>query len=149
MPAGIDDGQVLRMAGYGNAPYKMGENGDLNLKIKVQPHKIFVRNGFDVSFDLWLPFTTLLLGGKVEIPTLDGKKTLLDIKELTQTGTVMRLKNKGIKYLNREVYGDMLITLKAEFPKILDKATKDSLKAVATQTANLYPKYKKYIDSIK
>ena len=58
-------------------------------------------------------------------------------------------KNKGIKYLNREVYGDMLITLKAEFPKILDKATKDSLKAVATQTANLYPKYKKYIDSIK
>ncbi len=149
VPAGIDDGQVLRMAGYGNAPYKMGENGDLNLKIKVQPHKIFKREGFDVSFDLWLPFTTLLLGGKVEIPTLDGKKTTLDIKELTQTGTVMRLKNKGIKYLNREVYGDMLVTLKAEFPKSLDKATKESLKALAEQTASSYPKYKKFTDSIK
>lgn len=149
VPAGIDDGQVLRMAGYGNAPYKMGENGDLNLKIKVQSHKIFTRNGFDVSFDLWLPFTTLLLGGKVEIPTLDGKKTTLDIKELTQTGTVMRLKNKGIKYLNREVYGDMLVTLKAEFPKSLDKATKESLKALAEQTASSYPKYKKFTDSIK
>ena len=148
VPAGIDDGQVLRMAGYGNAPYKMGENGDLNLKIKVQPHKIFTRNGYDVSFDLWLPFTTLILGGKVEIPTLNGK-TVLDIKELTQTGTVMRLKNKGIKYLNREVYGDMLVTLKAEFPKSLDKSTKETLKAIANQTDGNYVKFKKFIDSSK
>ena len=142
VPAGIDDGQVLRMSGQGNAPYRKGENGDLNIKIKVQPHKIFVRNGFDISYDLWVPFTTLILGGTIEIPTLNGKTTI-DIKELTQTGTIVRLKNKGIKYLNREVYGDMLVTLKAEFPKTLDKKTKDILKSL-NLAENNYPKYKKF-----
>ena len=130
------------MSGQGNAPYRKGENGDLNIKIKVQPHKIFVRNGFDISYDLWVPFTTLILGGTIEIPTLNGKTTI-DIKELTQTGTIVRLKNKGIKYLNREVYGDMLVTLKAEFPKTLDKKTKDILKSL-NLAENNYPKYKKF-----
>lgn len=148
IPAGIDDGQVLRMAGQGNAPAHEGISGDLNIKINVAEHKVLVRNGIDITLDLFLPYTTLILGGKVEIPTVNGVYEL-NIPELTQSGTVMRLKNKGVKMLNREFYGDMLVTLKAEFPKSLDKKTKEMLKKLASDTAvNQFPKSKKIQDFI-
>lgn len=147
IPAGIDDDQVLKMQGQGNAPAREGISGDLNIKIKVLPHKILVRKGIDILLDLNLPYTTLMLGGKVTIPTVGGLYELT-IPELTQSGTVMRLKNKGIKMLNREIFGDMLITIKAEFPKALDKKTKEIIRNLQKDTAeNLYPKYKKFNDS--
>lgn len=147
VPAGIDNDQVLRMAGRGNAPYGNGVNGDLNIKIKVKPHKFFERKGFDLYLDMYVPFTTLMLGAKIKVPTLNGDMDV-EIKELTQSGTVLRLKNKGIKYLNREVYGDILVTLKAEFPKTLDKKTKDALKQIVEQNPDsAYPKYKKFQDA--
>ena len=148
VPAGIDNEQVLRMAGQGNAPYGKGQSGDLNIKVKVQPHKILERKQYDLYFDLWVPFTTLMLGGKVKVPTLKGSYEL-DIKELTPTGTVMRIKNKGIKHLNREMYGDLLVTLKAEFPKSLDKKTRESLREIeGINSENAYVKYKKIKDQI-
>ena len=149
IPAGIDEGQVLRIKGEGNAPTRKGISGDLLVHINVQNHKVLVRKGIDIYLDLYVPFTTALLGGKVDIPTINGKYTL-DIKELTQSGTVMRLKNKGVKQLNREYYGDMLVTVKAEVPKSLDKKTKQQLSDIAKQLGdNSYPKYKKFIDGNK
>lgn len=142
IPAGIDNGQVLRMAGQGNAPIRDGINGDLNIKIVVIPHKILVRKEHDIYLDLWLPYTTLILGDKVTIPTISGNYELT-IPELTQAGTVMRLKNKGVKFLNREAYGDMLVTIKAEFPKTLDRKTKETLKTLQSSTSeNSFPKSK-------
>ena len=143
IPAGIDNDQVLRMPGYGNAPSREGVPGDLLIKVNVTPHKLLVRKGVDVYLDLWLPFTTLMLGGKISVPTLKGDFEL-DIPELTQTGTVIRLKNKGVKMLNRELYGDMLITLRAEFPKSLDKKTKDLVKELSNIDNNQYAKFKKF-----
>ena len=149
VPAGIDDGQTLRMRGEGNAPTREGINGDLNIKMSILPHKVLVRKGNDVYLDLYLPFTTTLLGGKIDIPTLKGPYTLT-IPELTASGTVMRLKNKGVKALNRDYYGDMLVTIKAEVPKSLDKATKAKLEELASSLGeNQYPKYTNFKKNTK
>lgn len=142
IPAGIDNEQILRMAGQGNAPVHEGINGDLNVKINVLPHRVLVRDGFDVKLDLYVPYTSLLLGDKITIPTTTGNYEL-SIPELTQPGTTMRLKNKGIKYLNRDMHGDMLVTLKAEFPNKLDKKTKEALKSIQNITSeSSFVKYK-------
>lgn len=130
VPAGIDDGQTIRMKGEGNSPHTKGINGDLNIKVSVASHPLFKRNGFDLSFDLYVPFTTCLLGGKVEIPLTKGTMTL-DIKEGTQSGTLMRLKGRGIKVLNRESYGDMLVTIKSEPPKKMTKEARELLQKLS------------------
>ena len=149
VPAGIDDGQTLRMRGEGNAPTREGINGDLNIRINVLPHKVLVRKGNDILLDLYIPFTTALLGGKVEIPTLKGKY-VLTIPELTASGTVMRLKNKGVKALNRDYYGDMLVTIKSEVPRNLDKVTKSKIEELAKNIGeNAYPKYTNFLKNTK
>ncbi|MBR1890504.1 MAG: molecular chaperone DnaJ [Clostridia bacterium] len=148
VPAGIDDGQTIRMRGEGNtAPG--GLSGDLNIKVSVAPHKIFKRVGSDLLFDMFVPFSTCLLGGKVEIPLTKGTMTL-DIKEGTQSGTVMRIKGKGVKVLNRESYGDMLVTVKSEPPKNMTKKTKDLLKQLADSfTESDFPKSKEFKNKMK
>ena len=144
-PAGIDNGQTLKMRGEGNSPAGSGINGDLNIKVSVSPHKILTRSGNDLYLDLYLPFTTTILGGKVDIPTLEGKYTLT-IPELTASGTVMRLKNKGVKQLNREIRGDLLVTIKAEVPKNLDRQTKVRLQELANIIGdNSYTKYNNFL----
>lgn len=145
VPAGIDDGQTLRMRGEGNSPAHDGINGDLNIRMSVANHKVLVRKGSEILLDLYLPFTTTLLGGKVDIPTLDGTYSL-KIPELTASGTVMRLKNKGVKILNRDGRGDMLVTIKSEVPKSLDKDTKKKLAEIATSLSQAdFPKYDKFM----
>ncbi len=149
VPAGIDDGQTIRMRGEGNAPHGQGISGDLNIRISVASHKIFKRVGTDLLFDMYVPFTTCLLGGKVEIPLTKGKTTL-DIKEGTQSGTVMRLKGKGVKVLNRESYGDLLITIKSEPPRILNKKTKELLKQIDENLSESdFPKSKEFTNRMK
>ena len=149
VPAGIDNGQTLRMRGEGNAPTREGINGDLNIHISVAQHSILVRKGNDLYMDLYLPFTTTLLGGKIDVPTLNGNYTLT-IPELTPSGTVMRLKNKGVKILNKDKYGDLLVTIKAECPKSLDKQTKDKLQEIANNfSENDYVKFGNYLKKMK
>lgn len=145
VPAGIDDGQTIRMRGEGNAPTREGVSGDLNIRVSVAPHKILVRKGFDIYLDLYIPFTKALLGTKIEIPTLKGNYTLT-IPELTASGTVMRLKNKGVKMLNRDAYGDMLVSIKAEPPKNLDKNLKKTLEEIdAKIESKNYAKYQNFL----
>lgn len=151
VPAGIDDDQILRMGGQGNSPQVAGNgiSGDLNIKVNVIPDKLLSRKGNDLYIDIYVPFTTLLLGGMVDVPTLDGVFEL-KIDELTQSGTVMRLKGKGAKLLHKETRGDLLVTLKAESPKSLDKKTKEALKDIQESISiSSYPKYKKYEDTPK
>lgn len=149
IPAGIDNGQTLRMRGEGNAPLRDGINGDLNIHISVASHNILIRRENDLFLDLYLPFTTMLLGGKVDVPTLNGNYSL-NIPELTPSGTVMRLKGKGVKLLNKDKYGDLLVTLKAECPKSLNKQTKEMLQNLANNyTENDYVKYSNYLKKMK
>ncbi len=149
VPAGIDQDQVLRMRGEGNAPTSKGVSGDLNIKINIDKDKMLTRVGKDITLTVYVPYTTLILGGEVEIPTLDGKY-MLEIKELTQSGTVMRLKGKGVKELHKESRGDMLVTLKSEAPKQLDKKVKEKLKEIEELTKeNSYPKFSSFTDNVK
>ena len=149
VPAGIDQDQVLRMRGEGNAPTSKGVAGDLNIKINIDKDKMLTRTGKDITLTVYVPYTTLILGGNVEIPTLDGKY-MLEIKELTQSGTVMRLKGKGVKELHKESRGDMLVTLKSEAPKQLDKKVKEKLKEIEELTKeNSYPKFSSFTDNVK
>jgi molecular chaperone DnaJ len=149
VPAGIANGQTITMRGEGNAPTRQGVNGDLHIYVSVAPHKVLVRDGYDLLLELYIPFTLALLGGKIKIPTINGLIDA-DIKELTQSGTIMRFKNKGMKILNKESYGDLIVTIKTEAPKTIDKKTKELLKQVEEQISqNNYSKYESYLRKIK
>ena len=126
IPAGIADGQVITMRGKGNAGKRGGPNGDLHIIVKVKDHKMLVRDGFDLKLKVYVPFYTLLLGGEVEIPLPKGT-TMLKIPELTQSGTVFKMKGKGIKHLNRDTMGNLEVTIVAESPKNLSKDEKKLL----------------------
>ena len=148
VPAGIDDGQVLTMRGKGNCGKRGGEDGDLHIVVKVKPHKLLVRDGYDLSLKLYVPFYTLLLGGEVEIPLTKGTTTL-KIPELTQSGTVFKLKGKGIKYLNRETYGNLSVTVVAESPKSLGKSDKKAIEELSKNIKqDSFARYKDYLKDI-
>ncbi len=102
--------------GYGEAGTRGGPAGDLLVNISITKHPLLRRDGFDVLLDVPIPFTMAMFGGKVLIPSLDGKLEL-NIPENTQSGTILKLKGKGIKQLNKNGYGDMLITVRVELPK--------------------------------
>ncbi len=117
IPAGIDNNQVVTVRGYGDAGVRGGPSGDLEIVVSVAEHPLLKRNGFDILLDVPIPFTLAMTGGKVVIPSVDGKLEL-NIPENTQSGTVLKLRGKGIKQLNKNAYGDMLITVKVELPKL-------------------------------
>ncbi len=141
IPAGIDNEQTLRIEGQGNQTASPnGIPGDLRISITVQPHSLLVRKGFDLYVDVYAPITTLMLGGKVEIPTLKGKQTI-DVAPLTQSNTKYTLKGKGIKYLKGFGTGDLIVTLKGEMPKDIDKNTIKLIKDLQNSISEkAYPK---------
>lgn len=150
IPAGIDDGQTIRMRGEGEQVASAnGVAGDLHINIKVQPHKLLVRKDFNLYVDVYVPFTTLLLGGQMEVPTLKGVTTI-DIKPLTQSNTKYTLKGKGIKFLRGFGCGDLIVTLKGEIPKTLDKNAKKLIKELENNiSSNDYPKTEGYNKKLK
>ena len=148
VPAGIDDNQVITMRGKGNASRTGGPSGDLQIEVTVIPHAILQRNKFDLYMDLPVPFTTAYLGGKVSVPTTKGNYELL-IPALTQTNTVFKLKGKGVKHLNREAYGDILVTLRVEMPKQANRQEKDLMERMQGMTTdNNYQKTRVYKDKL-
>ena len=127
IPAGIDNGQTISLRGQGNAGRNGGSAGDLLITITVRPHQIFRREGTSVLCDAPITFTQAVLGGELEIPTIDGK-VKYDIPEGTQTGTTFRLKGKGIPNLNGRGRGDQYVTVHIETPRNLNREQKEALK---------------------
>jgi molecular chaperone DnaJ len=120
IPKGIDNGQTLRIRGAGNA-VRNSDGGDLFLLIKVKPHKTFKRNGFDVFMDLSINFSQAALGAEVSIPTLSGE-IKIKIASGTQSGSVLRLKDRGIPHLNSPSHhGDQFVNIIVKTPKKLSK----------------------------
>lgn len=151
IPAGIDDDQVIRLNGEGHqTASNNGIPGDLRIGIKVQEHNLLVRKGFDLYVDVYAPIITLMLGGKVEVPTLKGTTTI-DVAPLTQSNTKYTLKGKGVKYLKGVGSGDLVVTLKGEMPKDIDKNTIKLIKELENSIhEKSYPKtnnYRKKLDN--
>lgn len=127
IPAGIDDDQSLRLQGLGDAGMNGGPNGDLIVIITVRPDAMFERERFDVHVTVPITYSQAVLGAEVEVPTIDGK-VKYDVPEGTQSGTVFRLRGKGIQYVNGRGRGDQYVQVVVEIPKKLTRTQRDALK---------------------
>lgn len=149
IPAGIDNGQIISLRGQGNAGKNGGLPGDLQIVVSVQPHQLFRRDGADVYCNAPITFTQAVLGGELEIPTIDGK-VKYDIPEGTQTGTTFRLRNKGIPNVNGRGRGDQFVTVHIETPRNLTREQKDALRKFSeTLKENNYKERKGFFDMFK
>lgn len=132
IPAGIDNGQRVRIPGEGEAGYRGSGAGDLYLAIKVKPHKDFVRDGFNLFKDLPISFTQAALGAKIITKTLDGDIEV-KIPNGTQSGTVLKIKDKGVPHINSKSRGDLMLTVRVVVPQKLSKKEKSLLKDLAEE----------------
>ena len=129
IPAGIDDGQSVRIRGKGEPGVNGGPRGDLLVEVRVSSHPIFQRQGWDLYSNAPISFAKAALGGEVEIDTIDGK-VIYDVKPGTQTDTRVRFRGKGVPTLrNKDVRGDHYITLIVQVPEKLNAEQKELLRA--------------------
>jgi molecular chaperone DnaJ len=115
VPAGVDDGDRIRLSGEGEAGRNGGPPGDLYVEIRVSPHKIFERSGADLSCEVPVSFATATLGGEVQLPTLEGHVSL-KIPAGTQSGKVFRLRGKGVTTVRDTHKGDLFARVAVETP---------------------------------
>ena len=149
IPAGIDDQNILRVSGQGQAGYNGGPKGDLQVVVTIQKHKIFKREGYDVHLEMPITFVQAALGDEVEVPTLDGK-VKYKIPEGTQSGTVFRLRSKGITRLHSKSRGDQLIKVIVEVPKSLSEKQKEALREYARITGSeVNQQSKNFLDKLR
>jgi len=132
IPAGIDDGQMIKLAGQGELGSKGGPRGDLYIAVSVKNHSLFTREGYDIYFDMPITFAQAALGDEIEVPTLDGK-VKYSIPEGTQTGTVFRLREKGIPKLRGNNRGDQYVKVVVDTPKKLNDKQKELLREFAKE----------------
>jgi molecular chaperone DnaJ len=130
IPAGISDGQRLRISGEGEGGSQNGPSGDLYVFIEVAPHAFFRREGNNLACEIPLNFPTLALGGNIDVPTLDGHDAF-KVPEGTQSGTVFRLRGKGMPDVSGRGRGDLFFTVQAVTPKKLSKEQRAALEVLA------------------
>jgi molecular chaperone DnaJ len=121
----------LRVAGGGQEGRHGGGPGDLYVSLRVKPHPVFERRGQDLVCALSVSMTQAALGADIEIPTLDGDGERIRVEPGTQSGTVLRLRGRGIPHIGRRVRGDMFVTIKVEVPERLSKEERGLLERLA------------------
>ena len=147
VPEGVDTGNKIRISGKGSAGYNGGPNGDIYIEFNVKEHPLYQRDEEDIYLEVPLTITEAVLGCKKEIPTLYGN-VILDIKEGTQNGEKLKLRNKGVKVPNTRRIGDMFVIIKIITPKKLDRTQKKLFKELeATNLANSieFKNFEKYL----
>ena len=128
IPAGVEEGNKIRLSGEGEAGLRGGQAGDLYVFITIRKHQFFTRKGDDIHFEIPLKFTTAALGGSVEIPTIDGEKARLQIPEGAQNGNQFRLKSKGMTVMNSGGRrGNMYVKIEIETPIKLSSEERELL----------------------
>lgn len=149
IPAGIDNGQILKVSGHGNSGVNGGPAGDLHVYINVKPHEIFERRGFDVWCELPITFVQAALGAEVTVPTLDGKVSYT-IHEGTQPGDVFKLRGKGIERIGSRGCGDQFVKISIEIPKNLSQNQKEILRSFENEASDTnYQKRKGFFEKLK
>lgn len=152
IPPGVDNGDQIRLSGEGEAGEKGASSGDLYVRVRVAPHEIFSREGDDLYCQAPINMFMAVLGGELEIPTLDGK-VILKIPAGTQSGKSFRLRNKGIKSARSRHQGDLFCHVMVETPVNLTKEQKAKIKELAEEMAKTpdthNPKAKSWFESVK
>ena len=129
IPAGVEDGTKIRLAGEGEAGMRGGPAGDLYIFLSIKPHEFFQRDGADIFCRVPISMTTAALGGQIDVPTIDGEKTRVKVPEGTESGKQFRLKGKGMPVLRSKVTGDMYIQVEVETPKNLTRKQRELLES--------------------
>lgn len=159
VPAGIDNGQSIRIRGKGEPGTNGGERGDLLVEVVVSRHPVFQRQGFDLYSTSPISFAQAAIGGDIKIKTIDGD-VLFSIKPGTQTDTKIRLKGKGVPTLrNKNIRGDHFVTLVVQVPEHLSSEQKDLIRKYDEISGNTLkvgengkeekPKKKGFMDKLK
>ncbi|AEK59151.1 MULTISPECIES: molecular chaperone DnaJ [Acidithiobacillus] len=132
IPAGVDTGDRIRLAGEGEAGERGAPSGDLFIEIRVRPHPLFERDGDDLHCVVPVSFTTLALGGELEIPTLTGRARI-QVNPGTQSGAVFRLRGKGVQGVRSKLTGDLHCRLQVEIPVHLSARQRELLQEFANE----------------
>jgi molecular chaperone DnaJ len=152
IPAGINQGQRIRLAGKGDPGVNGGEPGDMYVEIIIKPHEIFSRDGDDLHTELPISFATAALGGEISVPTLDGE-TRVTLPEGTQSGKTFRLRGKGIRNLRTHEPGDLYLHIDVETPVNLSAKQKKMLRdfddSLREEGNKHSPKSESFFDKMK
>ncbi len=154
IPAGVEDGTRIRLAGEGEAGLRGGPAGDLYIFLSLKPHEFFQRDGADIFCRVPISMTTAALGGHIDVPTVDGGKTRVKVPEGTETGKQFRLKGKGMPVLRSKVMGDMYIQVEVETPKnltarqreLLESFERESNKETSPHSSGFFAKVKEFFE---
>lgn len=138
IPAGIDNGQRIRVTGEGEAGYRGSTNGDLYILINVQPSEQFERRGFDLYEDQAVYFSQAALGAQIEVPGVEGP-VKIKVPAGTRPGKVFRISGKGVPRLNRSGRGDLFVTITVKVPERLTKKQKELLKELENTEQKNHP----------
>lgn len=138
VPAGVSDGNYISLRGQGNAGQRGGPPGDITVAVEEEPHKVFVRNGDDIVYELFISYPDAVFGADVEVPTLTGKARL-KIDPGTPSGRVLRMRDKGIPHLNVYGKGDQLVRVNVWIPSRVSAREKELLRELA-KGENINPK---------
>jgi molecular chaperone DnaJ len=127
IPAGVEDGNRIRLSGQGEAGLRGGRTGDLYIFVSIKPHKFFQRDGSDLYCNIPVSMVTAALGGQIDIPTIDGSKLSVSIPEGSQNNKHLRLRGKGMPILRQKNFGDLHLQISVETPVNLNKKQKELL----------------------
>ncbi len=149
IPAGVDNGTQIRLAGEGQPGVNGGPNGSLYIAVQVKAHKFFRRRDNDVLLDLDINIAQATLGAEVEIPTVDGKATL-KIPAGTQPGKVLRMRSKGVPHLRGNGRGDQLVIVNVEVPTRLSNEQRRLFEQLAKSLgSDVRPQERSFLDWLK
>ena len=156
VPAGVEDGTRIRLAGEGEAGVRGGGQGDLYIFLSLSPHPFFQRDGADLHCRVPISMVTAALGGGFDVPTIDGGKTRVKVPEGTQSGRRFRLGAKGMPVLRARETGDMYVQVLVETPQKLTKRQKELLQEFEQQSstetqpeaAGFFSKVKEFLDGL-
>ncbi|MCV2863361.1 molecular chaperone DnaJ [Albidovulum sediminicola] len=149
IPAGVETGTRIRLAGEGEAGMRGGPTGDLYIFIEVREHALFQRDGTSLYCRIPVSIATAALGGEVEVPTIDGGRSRVRIPEGAQTGKQMRLRGKGMPALRGGGHGDMLIELAVETPVNLTARQKEILREFDKLAENNNPESSSFFSKVR
>jgi molecular chaperone DnaJ len=164
IPAGVDDGARIRLAGEGDAGARGGPRGDLYIFLSVRPHELFERDGLDLLCSVPVPMCTAALGGEIEAPCLlggencDGKCQIkVKVPEGAQTGTTVRLRGRGMPSLRSRERGDLIVEVFVETPTRLTGRQKELMRELAglcgeqqhPQSTGFFKKAKRFWDDVR